>query len=99
MWISISSLSKAEYCFWALLNFLEKNARGLHFWLTNCSSTAPIPRSLASVVRAVGASRLGWLSRAAEERADFAALKADSTSGDHWICSCFFLPAMAANNG
>ena len=80
-------------------NFLEKNASGRQALSTHCSSTAPIPRSLASVVSAVGAVREGWHSMVAEDKAALAAANASSTCGVHSMLSVFFLPAMAANRG
>ena len=81
------------------LKDLLKKANGIHFPSLSCSRTAPAPRSLASVVRAVRALRLGWRRRVAEERADFAVEKVEVNSGVHWRVSVFFFPAMALNSG
>ena len=54
-WTAKSSRSKAEYLLSLGLKALEKKARGFQEPSVNCSSTAPIPSPLASVVRAVGA--------------------------------------------
>ena len=68
------------------VSFLLQNSRGNQEPSVNCSSTAPTPRSLASVASRKGAESRGKARDVALVRAVLARLKAESQAGVQLKC-------------
>ena len=82
-----------------MLNDLEKTAKGCQELFMRCSSTAPTPMSLASVVRAIGALLPGWTRWVAWHRAALVSRKAHCMGSVHVTLSFFFFLAVAWESG